>query len=463
MVLTASEWAAQQWASVKLGDRRLTRRAVEMGAKMTAHPEASLPNQMESPDATKGAYGMLNHPAVTLAKLTEPHRQQTLTAARQASVVLMVEDTTELDFTHHASKRGLGPVGNGQGQGLLLHSTLGVIPGTRQVLGIAHLEALLREPHRSKQHGWSRSPEGRVWEMSAQGVGCPPEGVLWVHVSDRASDMFEYMATCRGLNKHFLLRAQHNRKLDWEAVSPSAQASEVERMLDYARSLPADPDSAYTVLVPARDDQPAREAHLALQWAPATIPPPLNAPPPVRHHAPVSVWVLRAWEPDPPANVEPVEWILLSSLPITTLEEARERIDWYTCRWLCEDYHQCLKTGCRIERSQLDDGADIQRLLGFAAPIAVRLLQLRQTARNAPNLLASAVVEPLMVQLLAHRQKTDWQAMTIESFWRGVARLGGHQGRRRDGPPGWRTLWRGWRRLSDLTEGAQLFASLNTS
>lgn len=463
MVLSASEWAAQQWTSVKLGDRRLTRRAIEMGTKMAAHPEASLPTQMESPAATKAAYGILNHPGVTLAKLTEPHCQQTLAAARQASVVLMVEDTTELDYTHHASKKGLGPVGGGTRQGLLLHSTLAAIPGTRQVLGIAHIEVILREPHLSQKHGWVRSPEGRVWEMSARAVGRPPDGVRWVHVSDRASDIFEYMATCRSLSKHFLLRAQHNRKLTWDAVSPPAPAPEIERRLDYARSLPAHPESAYTVWIPAHGDQPAREAYLAFQWAPATIPPPVEAPPQVRQLAPIHVWVLRAWEPDPPAEVDPVEWVLLSSLPITTPDEARGCIDWYTCRWLCEDYHQCLKTGCRIEHSQLDDGADIRRLLGFAAPIAVRLLQLRQTARTTPNVLAAASVEPLMVRLLAHRQKTDWHSMTIESFWRGVARLGGHQDRRRDGPPGWRTLWRGWRRLSDLAEGAQLFASLDTT
>jgi hypothetical protein len=122
-----------------------------------------------------------------------------------------------------------------------------------------------------------------------------------------------------------------------------------------------------------------------------------------------------------------------------------------------------LKTGCRVEDSQLDDGADLQRLLGFAAPIAVRLLQLRQAARNIPDLPATALVEPLMVQVLARRQKTDPDTMSPAEFWRRLARLGDHQGRRRDGPPGWRTVWRGWRLLSDLTEGARLFVVPDTS
>ena len=126
MTLHASEWAAQQWATVELGDRRLTRRAVEMGTQMAAHPEASLPEQMGAPSVLKAAYGLLNHPGVSLAALTAPHRQQTLQAAGALALVLQVEDTTELDFTHHPSKTGLAPIGNGGGRGLLLHSTLAI-------------------------------------------------------------------------------------------------------------------------------------------------------------------------------------------------------------------------------------------------------------------------------------------------------------------------------------------------
>jgi hypothetical protein len=236
------------------------------------------------------------------------------------------------------------------------------------------------------------------------------------------------------------------------AIEPLAPA-----LLEYVRRLEPYAGSAYTVQLAAEGHQPARQACLALQWAALTLAPPLEAPAAIRAHGPLRVWVVRAWEPDPPPQVEAVEWVLLSSLPVTTLAEAQQRVDWYTCRWFCEDFHQCLKTGCRIEQRQLDDGADIQRLLGFVLPIAVRLLQLRQTVRNAPQAPASTVVEPLLVQVLARRQQLDADSLTAEAFWQEVARLGGYQGRRRDGPPGWRTVWRGWRYLSDLADGARLF------
>lgn len=464
-VLSASEWAARQFAQVDLGDQRLNRRALEMGAKMAAHPEASLPNQMESRSALLGAYRVLNSEKVAMEALLAPHRRQTLETAGRYPVVLMVEDTTELDYTAHASKKGLGPIGDGKGKGLLLHSTLAVVPQDRQVLGLAHAQVVRREPTPKKAPHWKRSAEAQLWEVSARSVGSPPEGVIWVHVSDRGSDVFEYMAACVDQGKQYLVRAFHNRLLGWDEDAPQAETEEARALLDYARSLPAvaDPRASYTIHVDATKKQPAREARVVMAWAEVTIPPPSQAPPEIGQHAPIQAWVLRVWEPDPPAGAKRVEWILVSSLPITTVEEALRTVDWYTCRWLAEDYHQCLKTGCRVEETQLDEADDVCRLLGFLIPIAVRLLQLRQRVRQSPELPAKAVVDPLMVDVLALRRKSLLPTMTLGQFWQAVAGLGGHQGRRSDGPPGWQTLWKGWRYLSDLTEGARLFARGSTS
>ena len=461
MTLGASEWAAQQWASVELGDRRLTRRAVEMGGLMASHAEASLPNQMGSPAVLKAAYGLLNHPGVSLEALLAPHRQQTLQQAQAEPVVLFVEDTTELDFTHHPSKTGLGPIGDGRGRGLLLHSTLALVPDTRTLLGLAHAQVVLRQPKAERPKKWVRTPEGRVWEVSATQVGRPPEGVCWVHVSDSGSDIYEYMATCRQQDKHFLLRAFRNRRLQGPEDSPATEEPAAAALLDYAASLQPAPGSAYTITVPAQKGQPERQAQIVLQWAPITLLPPAQAPDAIKNYGPLKAWLVRAWEPNPPPDVEAVDWVLLSSLPVESLADAQARVDWYTCRWFCEDFHQCLKTGCQIERSQLDDAADIQRLLGFILPIGTRLLQLRQTVRQAPETPAVTVVEPLLVQILAHRQKLNWRTLTAQQFWQQVARLGGYQARRRDGPPGWRTVWRGWRYLSDLADGARIFAALD--
>jgi hypothetical protein len=267
------------------------------------------------------------------------------------------------------------------------------------------------------------------------------------------------MAACVELGKEFLVRVSRNRILDWEAGTPEAEQDEARKLIDYARSLSPQAESESVVDVPAKKSQPARQAQVVMAWAKVTLSPSSQAPDDERKHMPITPWVLRIWETGAPDGVEALEWILLSSLPVANLEEAHCRAAWYACRWLCEDFHQCLKTGCRVEHSQLDQRSDLERLLGFAVPIAAHLLQLLQTARLAPQTLATLVVDPLMVEVLARRQKLPSQTMTLNMFWRLVAQLGGFLGRKGDGNPGWRALWHGWRYLSDLTDGARLYAS----
>jgi hypothetical protein len=142
------------------------------------------------------------------------------------------------------------------------------------------------------------------------------------------------------------------------------------------------------------------------------------------------------------------------------LEEALQRIEWYTCRWLVEEYHSCLKTGCAIEQSQLQHGERLQRLLAFLALLTVRLLQLRDLSRTRPALLAVTAVQPVLVQIIAYQNHSDPNTMTIPQFWRAVARIGGFHGRKSDGQPGWKRLWHGWLRLLDWANGVHFAQNL---
>ena len=294
-------------------------------------------------------------------------------------------------------------------------------------------------------------------------MGSPTEGRRWVHVSDCGSDVLEYMVECRRRGKDFVLRAQHNRLLEWSEDSAEADGHSAAHLHDYVRSLSAQEGIGYSVHVQATKTQPAREARVAVTWGQVSLVPPPQGSDLGKEHGPLTVSVTRAWEPEPPEGARGLEWLQLSSLAVESAADALRIIDWYSLRWWCEDFHKCLKSGCTVERAQLDEADDIRRLLGFAAPIAVRLLQVRQAARQSPDLPAQAVVEPLMVEVLARRQKLASEVMTISEFWRAVARMGGHLGRKGDGPPGWQTLWKGWCRLTDLTEGARLFLSQNPS
>ena len=456
--LSADEWATVQWASVDLGDRRLDRRAVQVGTAITENPKRSLPCQMDGDRAAlDGAYRLINHPGVSLDRLSKPHWEQTRQEAREQRLVLFVQDTSQLDYTHFSTMTGLGPIGDGNGRGLLLHSTLGVVPSENpHILGLAYQQVVLRRPADEPRPRHAPSPEGQVWAYAAEVVDSPPEGVLWVHVGDRGSDDFRFMAACRDEHKHFLIRVMRNRLLEWdqENIEPK-----MRKIVDYARSLPV--QHCYTLDVPASHDRPARAAQMRLAWSPVTIPPPQHAPPELRGQPSITAWVIRAWEVNPPPDAEPIEWILVTSVPTETITEAKERVWWYTHRWLSEEYHQCLKTGCKIEHRQFDHGDDIRRLLGFCGPIAVRLLQLRQVARLDPQAPVTEYVDPLAVKILSER--LDWysgELRTVNEFWHAVSHLGGYLGRPGDGPPGWKTFWKGWCQLSELVAGARIYADL---
>jgi hypothetical protein len=150
---------------------------------------------------------------------------------------------------------------------------------------------------------------------------------------------------------------------------------------------------------------------LQLAFGQMTLLPPRHEPRASKE--PLTVWVVRVWEEQTPEGEEPLEWVLLTSVPTTTLEQAWERVDWYRHRWLVEDYHQCLKSGCRIEERQLQTVDGLIRLLALLSPLAVRLLQVRARAREDPKRPASEVIEPLMLAVLAERTGQSPLTMTV--------------------------------------------------
>ncbi len=413
-----------------------------MGAAMAANPASSLPVQMGGWNEVRAAYRLLSKADVSHVELSQPHWQQTRTAAasRIGEVVLFINDTTELNYSDHPKTTGLGNTSHPKVDGLMLHSSLAVVPypGNVEVLGLGW-QAVWSRAMDETVHPFP-SNEGHKWQTAVQEMGAVPPGAFWVSVADRESDVFRYFRTAIDLGWHCLSRLCQNRVIE-------TANGERSRLKGYVRGLEA--QTTKRLELRGRDGQPSRSVELQVSWAPITIHPPRSGPD--RHLDPIRCWVIRCWE----VGGERLEWILLTTVDPDEYS-VLEQLEWYACRWVIEEYHKCLKTGCAIEARQLSTAAGLIRLMGFLGIVAVRLLQLRTLSRQEPEQLASTVVPGELIEILQVRlRRVSPEPMRLGEFWRLVARLGGFLGRKSDGQPGWQTLWKGWLKLQDLYWGVQ--------
>ena len=452
-IMDATLWAQQTFGACRLGDRRRSQRAVQAAAHMAANPSASLPAQQGSWGEVMALYRLLAQSDVTFEALIESHWQHTRELLETQPVVLLVQDGTELDLSSHHKMTGLGPIGQGTTRGLLLQTVLAVLPETREVLGCASQEVFVRQPipvgeTRSKRRQRAQR-ETDVWMRLVSRLGRFPAETLAVHVGDRGADFFGFFEACQSTQTHFLVRIARTRRLESEEVAQQYMTEQI-RSWEAVNGRP--------FCVPASHGRTARMTVVQLAFGKVVILPPRGE----KRYGPqpLPLWAIRVWEEQPPGGEEPLEWLLLTSVPTCSIEDAWEHVGWYECRWVVEDYHQCLKTGCRIEGRLMHTADRLIRLLGLLSPVAVRLLQLRDLSRQQPDRPACEIVPPDLLAVVAAQTGVSAASMTMATFWQAVARMGGYLARRHDGPPGWKTLWVGWLRVQTLLEGVHLVTQL---
>ncbi len=348
----------------------------------------------------------------------------------------------------------MGQIGNEGGKGFLQHNSLAVLPQLREVLGLAYQQLKVRQPapagestHQRKQ----RRRESDLWTEGIRASGPPPHECCWVDVCDRGADDYEAMRAAHDVQHNFLIRAAQNR-----LVFVTPERDRQEYLLDYARRLPS--QGSDTVEIPGRGGRPSRTATVALAGAAVAVPPATGTPD--RPHQPViDAWVVRVWEPNPPPDIEePLEWILLSALPAPTLAELKERRDWYGCRWMLEVFHDIEKNGCSEEDRRFETAERMETCLAILSVVAVRVYQLRSALDACPDAPAEQAGSTQEVEAIRRFLKHTKKTFTVREFVRGIARLGGFLGRKRDGEPGVRALWRGYQRLQDILLGFELHA-----
>ena len=451
--LDSRAWAGEQFSDCDLGDKRRTKRLIKMAEQVANNSSASFCEQMETWGDLKAAYRLFDEDDVTFEAIARPHWEQTRRLA--SGRCLVINDTTELDFGKQHDIQGLAAIGNGSGRGFLLHNALLVAADNQEILGVAGQKIHYRKARPKNETAaqrLKRERESKVWSELIDDVGRPAEGAQSVHVCDRGADGFEVFC-------HFV-----KRQTDWVVRASSLHRvimtpdGEKLPLSEYLLTLPL--AGTYELHLRARKDQPARIAKLEVRFGKLRMPAPVQQSPYVKTCglSSIEMWVVEVREVDSPKGVKPIAWVLYTSLPITTFDDARLIIEYYEARWLVEEYHKALKTGCRVTKRILREASRLEPMVGLMSVVAVRLLQLKSVARSDPNRPARQIVPRLWLVMLKVTRKNLRRVydLTIREFYRELAKLGGFLGRKSDGEPGWITIWRGWQKLNTMVRGAEL-------
>ena len=474
-----TSWAEEEFAEVSLGDQRLAARLVKLCDRFSDAPESPINQACADWAETKAAYRFFQNENVAVGDILAAHRDKTVERARKHPTVLAVQDTTYLVYTSHPKTEGLGRLSLKHGKnvkmiystGLMMHTCLAVTP-TGLPLGLldqrffSRKNCLLKtrtskyaKPH---DHLPVEQKESYRWMEALANTKKAMGNSEVVAVADREADFYDLFRFSGQIGCPVLVRANADRTINRR--SRYAEKG-VEKLWEHMRQQPE--TGTYTIEIPKRSktkhcsEREARTATVTVRFGPFRLNPSRNHVKHSQEDLPdVGMNAVYVVETNPPVGEEPVEWMLLTNLPVTTYEEAYEKVRWYCLRWRIEMYFKVLKSGFRVEACRLEYADRLIRYLTVMSIVAWRLFMITLVARTDPampcsTLLADHEWKVLFLKATGSRSlpKTPPRIGDVV-IW--VAKLGGYLARKNDGPPGTLTLWRGWKRLADLTEGWQM-------
>ncbi len=435
-------WAESELGEADFGDKRLTKRFVQLAKDLAAKPEGSVPQACGSWASTKGAYRFWDNENVTPESIRAAHREKTKERAKEYGTLLAVQDTTSLNYAAHKATEGLGPIDGHGSQGIHVHSVLAVSPDGVPC-GLLHQQVWSRDPEekRTKEERKKlpiEEKESYRWLESVEATRKAMDHETHIiTVADREADIFELFVLPRADNMDLLIRATQDRcvqvedpkmKKLWESVEAVPEATET-----IATHLEHKPGIA------------ARDVTFRIRWRTVTILVPAHKK---KKYTPVTLTAILVTETEPPEGVA-------------------QCVIWYRYRWLIERYHFVLKSGCHLEKLQLETVERLERALATYCLVAWRLLYLTYLARKTPDASCEVFFQPYEWQALyAFSYQTNILPLSPPSLCeatRLVAKLGGFLARASDGEPGVQTIWRGLRRLDDLAAMWLLLLSFTSS
>ena len=461
------DWIARQYRTVALPDARLEKRMLTVAQTLAAKPHDSINQACDNWAGAKGAYRFVENNAVTPDALIQPLTDAAARDAAAHGAVISVQDTTALSFPRARQAKGLGPINDSpDARGMLVHPALALrLDGAP--LGLLDLQHWCRDPIAHDPNApddaaaparkASRPIEDKESAKWLRGIVAARQAIAnnidqaqrprLIHVFDREGDIYEVFDLVTANGDGAVIRSSQNRRVTTDdgrgALAHDAVAA--APLLGIA-----------SLEVPRKHGQARRQATVEIRACQLTLTPPPRHRAQAKPRRSLALSLVEVVEIDAARGVkEPLHWLLWTTDPVTTLAQAIEIVRLYKLRWKIEDFNLVLKSGCRIEDLQFETAERLAKVVALYAPVAVRILQLRDWSRLQPQAPCTIILTGEQWRALwtyIHRKHPPSRSAppTIKEATLWIGRLGGHLGRKSDGMPGVRTLWRGWRDLDLL-------------
>jgi hypothetical protein len=456
------EWVIEEMGAADLKDKRLDVRLKELLTQLGRQPVASIPQACGGHAEMIGAYRFFDNDKATFAAILSPHTKKTLERIAAQPTVLAVQDTTEIDLTRPEQQvKGAGPLDKGARQGLLLHPLHAFTPdGTP--LGTIDAMCWTRDPSKPPSTRAIRAStpieckESFRWvqahRMAAEAAKQCPNTRL-VSIGDSEADIYELLAEPTGAD--WIVRACYNRVVESSDKGPDCTTDLRQRLFErpvsYCEQIPVRGRKLHYSCDKRTRRQPRISRQAAVEVRAAT----LTLRPPRRHDRilpPVTINAVLVLELNPPADEAPVEWLLLTSLPVDDIEQIRAVVSYYSVRWMIEVFFRVIKSGCRIEKRRFESIERVYSCLAVYLIIAWRTLYVCRLARSCPDIDCEVIFEPAewkSVWKVVKRVDPPSQPPTLGVFVPLLARLGGYV-EKKNSPPGPQTVWIGLQRACDF-------------
>ncbi len=447
---TMSTWIEEEICTANLGDKRLNKRYGKLLEGFSKSPTESIPTSCKGWNETLAAYRFLNNEKVTFENILSPHKEATCQRIEKEDIILTIQDTTSTDYTTKRVSDKVGHIENSGRRGLLLHPTL-ALTVDRVCLGVIYAEVWSRDIETiGKKQQRKKLPieakESFRW-IESYTASCKlserfPEKTI-INIGDRENDIYELFveATTECNKAEIVLRAAQNRRVITEDKEIGLLWKEIERTKELGN---------VEMELSKTKDRKARKVKLTVQAKKLTLKAPYRKASTLPE---VTITAVLIREKNVPKGLEPVEWLLLTTIDVPGFEEAIKILDYYVCRWQIEIYFRILKSGCKVEELQLEEPERIEVALALYMIIAWRVLFLVMLGRKCPNMPAEAVFdrdEWEVMYLVTKDKKPPQKGPRLNDMIIMIAMYGGYQGRKNDPAPGPQTIWIGLRRLADF-------------